>query len=210
MTTTDLIPENPVQSAIEAIQHMSDLMESQKLDLLLMKLACKGATAIRLRKDQAAKNTEIKTQLEALGFFCDWHAENPHINQNYIELNITNNPDDLAFLMSNDFTNNARWGKLSGYPETAIAAFHSEDESQMIPWGEEPKEVRDAECFELLHFRLSKNNWREEMKVAEKWYHALQKSAPAFLEAYLAEKKAYRVWYEAELIRQQAASQLQA
>lgn len=202
---TDLISEEVDQAELDQIQSIQGIGDAYKLNLILMKLGCKKATCICFEKNEGELNARVRKELESLGFFCEWNSENPNIPDTAIELEVTIDRKDLNFLISNNFADNVSLGQLFGYPESAVVAFDPQNPSETLDTGEIPVEVRQAEWFELLCFRLSKENWREEVKTIEKWYELLKKYAPKLLKEYIDYKSEYRVFYEAELLRQRLA-----
>jgi len=62
--------------------------------------------------------------------------------------------------------NHAKAGTLLGYPKTAVAAFLTPD---MLEWKDHPTWTKDVSVLNmrLLGHRLSKDNWREEVKYLE-------------------------------------------
>jgi len=72
------------------------------------------------------------------------------------------------------------WGEFAGYPQTAIEAYMSGDESRVLPREELPAEVLQQDWCELLHFGLSREHWREEIQTLQKWHESLQEYAQSF------------------------------
>lgn len=63
------------------------------------------------------------------------------------------------------------YGHLMGYPESAVEAFVNDGEKTTLTW-DMTKEVP------VVDFRLSKDNWREELKISQRWNDTIKKHAP--------------------------------
>lgn len=188
-------------SQIEEIENMPwspSLSSGDKLDLLLMKLGCKKATSIIMHRESKGANKALEMQLKKLGFSCAWRSDNQFINIGCIELIVGNDEASMKLLFTDGPKRHENYGELSGYPESAIAAFNTNDMSQMLQDADMPAEVKNEDWYELLHFALSKSNWREEIKTVEKWYELLNQYAPKFLETYISAHKERRIARERE------------
>ncbi len=65
-------------------------------------------------------------------------------------------------------------GRLFGYPETAVKAFAA-DLSLCMPSQEQDRiESKSKMLSSLLHFRLSRAHWRDELAVVKQWHKVLQ------------------------------------
>ena len=73
-------------------------------------------------------------------------------------------------------------GKFFGFPASAIEAF--DDEEKMLYRQDLPQEVRESECYPFIQFVLSKDNWQEEIKLAEQNAEAIKKVSPRLFAAY--------------------------
>ena len=82
-------------------------------------------------------------------------------------------------------------GRLFGFPQTAIDAFVRDGWKCCIGKMDLPQEVQDQDYALFLQFALSKDNWRNEIETAQRWYEALLKYAPAILKEY---EDAYKAW----------------
>jgi len=79
-------------------------------------------------------------------------------------------------------------GRAYGYPESAIKAFCGKKET--IEDAEELPEEIKRRGPSFLRFKLSKNNWQEEIKLCEKWAEAIKEASP----------KLYRKFYKKDLV----------
>jgi len=93
----------------------------------------------------------------------------------------------------NDEVKDAReMGEIYGFPPTAVEAygqffeqgFHKgfQNREMTIEQEELPKEIQDQDYMAFAQFRLSKNNWREELKTAERWAKKVKELDPALYE----------------------------
>ncbi len=71
-------------------------------------------------------------------------------------------------------------GRLFGFPETAIEAFL--DKKEKMPREELPDEVRNSECYPFLQFVVSRENWPQEIKTAERWAEVIKVNSPKLFE----------------------------
>jgi len=84
---------------------------------------------------------------------------------------IAQNEKDLKKLMTLDPSkNHIEYGKLMGYPKSAIEAFKTEKALEFA----KISKIEDL----ALKFKLSKSNWHEEIKILKQWDKTLKKYAP--------------------------------
>jgi len=113
-----------------------------------------------------------------------------------------------AYAEKDDIT----FGRLSGFPETAVQEFVKtremlwEERSQYlvdVNFNDIPKEVRELPYMAFAQFRLSKNNWKEKIKTAERWAKEIERLSPALYNKITSDylEKVYRQnkWDEMEL-----------
>ncbi len=81
---------------------------------------------------------------------------------------------------------NENLGQLFGFPQTAIEAYTkyredgSRDENEfVIKKNELPEDIRNKDYIAFARFKLSKENWQEELEIAKKWAAEIQKLSPA-------------------------------
>lgn len=86
----------------------------------------------------------------------------------------------LKKLLETEATDDYNLGLLYGYPESAVKAFVSKDFL-----AEEDEPPMDESLFP---FRLSKENWQEELKVMEKWNNAVKEYTPKIYEKFIHDK----------------------
>jgi len=69
------------------------------------------------------------------------------------------------------------YGRLSGFPESAIKAYLGAEENTtaLIELGDLPEEVRTQDFMAFATFKLSRGNWREELETVKKWATAIKK-----------------------------------
>ncbi len=66
-------------------------------------------------------------------------------------------------------------GRVLGYPESAIQAFVKGKSLIRVP-----EEIQQDEGYKFLGFRLSKENWQQELEVGRKNAQAIKRLAPHF------------------------------
>lgn len=83
----------------------------------------------------------------------------------------------LQNLFENVQKNHTAIGQLLGYPETAIAAFLTND---MLDWNDMPESTSavNAENMKLLGHRLSKTHWQDEIQYLATWGTYLKNESP--------------------------------
>lgn len=77
-------------------------------------------------------------------------------------------------------------GQLFGFPQTAIEAYTKYQESGfkdenefVIKKNELPKDIRNKDYVAFARFKLSKENWQEELETVKKWATEIQKLSPS-------------------------------
>jgi hypothetical protein len=71
--------------------------------------------------------------------------------------------------------NDELYGKLSGYPQTAIDAYVS---GNSFKASEMPREIVASPAFAVMRFAPSKDHWREELAQAEAWIEPIKSNMP--------------------------------
>lgn len=77
---------------------------------------------------------------------------------------------DKLVIVAADFDHQAT-GELLGFPKTAVDAFKSRDLIEKI---ELAPSVRFSEVVSFTQFRLSKENWKQELDVVQDWLETLK------------------------------------
>lgn len=188
---------------VERVLELPFCDRGQRLDLLLIALGEKQATSLIFPRERGDLE-QIKSDIINAGFDCDWRIV-ASINPSNVELCVASSASMLTRIMSSLCDDSDAWGEFSGYPQTAIDAFALDSEDAFVPDSEIPADVRSQDYFQLLHFNLSRDHWRDELETVRRWYAVLQEYAPEFLRDYIDHKKAWRPWYVRELARQMDA-----
>ena len=94
--------------------------------------------------------------------------------------------DDLKRVFDDITNNHHEAGLLLGYPKSAVDAFLTPD---MLEWEDYPKSTEAVSKLNmrLLGHRLSKNNWREEIKYLEPSGNYLKSVSPTLYNLITAE-----------------------
>ncbi len=103
-----------------------------------------------------------------------------NIRQEFLFINIARNQDSLDALYSAKGDEEA--GLAYGYPTTAIESFLSK---KAMSRSELPEEVKEKEFYPFIFFKLSKDNWQKEIKVAEQWANAVKKNSPRLFKEFM-------------------------
>ena len=88
----------------------------------------------------------------------------------------------VAILFGSTPSSSEELGKYMGYPQSSVDAYMGKIEK-----------FGNSDPFEdintgFLEYCLSKDNWREEIKTAQRWEEALRTKAPAFYQESLTHK----------------------
>lgn len=148
--------------------------------------------------DVACIDTE--TQLRKLGLFSLRNYDNDGINeQQAAELIVAKDPVLLPLFQKrytamqqpeHDLEEDRYLGEMSGFPKTAIDAFLKGEEALIEdtdPEFSKATEVSDALAF--VHFRLSKEHWREELVAVKKMTDEIKEGFPEVYTAIVDEKR---------------------
>ncbi|MBU2539557.1 hypothetical protein KJ786_00115 [Patescibacteria group bacterium] len=79
--------------------------------------------------------------------------------------------------------NQIEFGKAYGYPETAVRVYVRPMEHSFMRW-ELPADVKQSDFYPFIMFRVSKENWREEIKTAQKWAEVVRMNSQKLFEEY--------------------------
>ncbi len=71
--------------------------------------------------------------------------------------------------------NDDLYGKLSGYPQTAIDAYGT---GTSLKASQTPLEILQSPAYVAMRFVPSRDHWREELAVAEQWTEAIATNMP--------------------------------
>jgi len=74
------------------------------------------------------------------------------------------------------------FGKAYGYPDQSIDAF-KDQENSMMAW-ELPDEVKQSDFYSFIMYRLSKDNWQQEIETAKLWAETVKANSPKIFEEY--------------------------
>ena len=72
-------------------------------------------------------------------------------------------------------------GKLYRFPESAIEAYRKENETgkkETIDVSDLPSEIQKQDSVAFARFKLSKDDWQEELKTGKKWAETVKKTSP--------------------------------
>jgi hypothetical protein len=85
-------------------------------------------------------------------------------------------------------------GLALGYPLSAVEAFQSyiqgNNESSILKY-DLPDEIKKQPFFYFIRFRLSGNNWQEEIKTAEMWASVVKKNSPKLFDKFIKEQEEF-------------------
>lgn len=186
--------------------------DNEKTDLLLIWRGLKSATDIEYGKDWYPEEKPITLTQEEIdqltnairhaGFYAtepvheDQKAERitegPHApyvipGKDQIRIFVASDQKTAERLQIAHGSGDARtYGKLSGYPQTAIEAFveaakrGEEGWRELLVYRDElPDEVKNQDFLAFAEFKLSKAHWQDELKTVKKWAEEIQRINPA-------------------------------
>ncbi|MBD3244778.1 MAG: methyltransferase domain-containing protein [Candidatus Moranbacteria bacterium] len=94
-------------------------------------------------------------------------------------------------------------GELYAFPETAIEAYKKTEEGDncLLSFEELPEDVRNQEWINFLTFRLSKDNWKNEIETVKKWARVVKEKSPKIYKEYLDFKRFdFEGWLKEEIL----------
>jgi len=141
---------------------------SQKVDIMLVVLGFKPATELDIYKYNDDEE-KIKNVLKNIGLLAE---KKDTLGQKNVlaKIAIVRDREILNSLLKiSSKKDHEIYGRLMGYPESAIQAFLNKDF-----YNERSVIFKDN----IFFFKLSKENWREEFKVLSKWNNAIKKYSP--------------------------------
>lgn len=178
----DLIPD------IEKIKQLEGIDIYAKIELILIYLGEKPTTEIRIASDMENKMYDIQNAINAIGFESHLITRNISCDESprwVYEIKVARNRTDLTELLD---TNDPRvFGKLYGFPETAIEAFARERTGEpvhLLCLEELPIEVQESPYAPFCQLAFSEN-WREEIKTPQRWSDVILQYAPELHATYL-------------------------
>lgn len=147
----------------------------QKAEIILVLLGLKPAKELDLFKNNDDKET-VEGVLKQVGLQSK-PKEIPVPSENVTDrLAIAKDEETLNQLLTLDAKkDHTEYGRLMGYPETAIAAF--DQEKKLLAKDDYP----DTEGI-IFDIKLSKDNWPEELEKLKEWSGAIKEYAPDLYE----------------------------
>ena len=188
---------NNNQEIIKKLEKLSLLLDSDRIDFLLVLLGEKPATdfglSVRINSPEEKEFSEQKEMLKellqesGLSFFppkeeIKMVGDEPVIKEYYsiIARDIQNKK---RLRRAFDQKDARETGLVFGFPPSAVEAFckggvmESDDDLS--------QEVRYGEAAHFLHFKLSKKHWPEEFEVVKRWANAIKENFPDFYKKYV-------------------------
>ena len=74
------------------------------------------------------------------------------------------------------------FGRAYGYPETSVISFEDKDKT-MMAW-ELPDEIKQSDFYPFIMYRLSKENWQQEIELAKTWAETVRANSPQMFEEF--------------------------
>ena len=99
-----------------------------------------------------------------------------------IVLYVAKKKEDLdLFIRAIKTKNDQLLGILYGYPDSAVKAYCEEEktgEKRTIGAGELPKDIQKRDDFAFARFKLSRDNWSEELETGKRWARVVKETSP--------------------------------
>lgn len=188
--TESLFPENPEIEQIDGLP----IRDFDKVDLILLLAGDKTAVDINVSSD----NNEWQNTIRDLGLYL---VESKELgDENKRKFYIARTKEDAEKLLD-AFTkkNDVNLGILSGYPSSAIENYSwtmnqlrnsNLEENEVIALLREryaeledlPPEADMKEISPFIHFRLSSQNWKQEIEVVRNWVAKIKELDPMLYE----------------------------
>lgn len=162
--------EEKRKEMIKSIENLK-IGSKPKANIILIFLGLKPATELEIssHNDSAEKVINV---IENIGLKVKIKSKFKRKDKDIVLLSVADNQENLDRLEQIDPSkNHEEYGRLMGYPETAIDAFLHK-EKRLDP-------ENYLENDELIFFiAMSKENWEEEIKTLKKWSDAIKEQAP--------------------------------
>lgn len=112
------------------------------------------------------------------GSLIDEKGQERQINLARIDILIAKERQSLDLLKkAYETKDDEMFGRAYGFPETAIEAYKKGGHFGAMDLSEEERK-KNKEALAFCGFRLSKDNWREEIKIGEKWAKIIKNLSP--------------------------------
>lgn len=155
----------------------------QKSELILVLLGEKPATDLEHFSDDPE---EVADMLESYGLSVV--QKGVKNSENSRSIFSVSNKESLAKKLANTDPeeDHEMYGKLMGYPDSAISAFEDENGNKAGNELRLEREEYPEELDKLVFnsFILSKKNWEQEVKILQRWQNVLEKAAPDMVEKF--------------------------
>jgi hypothetical protein len=138
-------------------------------------LGLKSASVITLTRDdeqtssvnQKFQSLGLKTKIEIL-------SENPRVHT----IAVAKTAETIKKLAQIELLDDYQHGLILGYPQSAVEAFIKKDLLGDVEEKEITKEM-------LINFRLSRENWKNELEILKSWNEAVKKHTPTLYQEFL-------------------------
>ncbi|MBU0707505.1 hypothetical protein KKG41_04000 [Patescibacteria group bacterium] len=105
-----------------------------------------------------------------------------------IIISTANEQIDLdKYLQALESNSDEELGEMYGFPESAVDAYskNNKDESELIARKDLPEIIRKQDWSLFAAFRMSKENWENELETAKKWAETVKKICPEIYKEYI-------------------------
>ncbi|SRR6056297_141489 len=180
---SNFFEEKLKQERIKKIEEL-DIGARPKAEMMLVLLGEKPAMELGVYSWNSDPE-EIERALEDSGLSCARKETKEGENGPKSVLVVTREEDELEELLNLDPSqDHEEYGRLMGYPESAIKAF--KDKKFQL----EEENYPDEEGV-IFDFKLSRDNWREEWELLKRWSQIIKEYSPQTFEGLAGKKEEY-------------------
>lgn len=174
------VAEAELKRKVELIEELP-IDTYAKSDLILALLEIKPASVIDFHRGRVGRRGNLEEALKECGLYFEkevnyvrYHA---HLTDHLADYFVSKNLKNVQELHQgwND-NGDLICGVLLGFPQTAVEAYAKKEWNKLLTI--EEVEFLEKKFRVNIPFRMTRDNWQEEIKVAQKWADALKKYAP--------------------------------
>jgi len=179
------------KNAIQGLEQLDELTTQDRVLILATALDLKPASVVVIKKENFRLHDRLLDTLSDLGLFFS-ESESPH-NADAICITIGGTPVTIGTAMENVFTTDEAFGASMGFPNTAVHAYSQADldggspNEKLLSW-KETREQLTPEEQRFLFFRLSKDNYKDEVELVEQIIAATKEYTPRLYEKVMTQK----------------------
>lgn len=176
--------EQPIQNEYqEKIKNLIELLSAlkigpeQKANIALVIMELKPATELYLYKNNDPEDLVCETLTN-----CGLEVRKKETTEKCLKFAIAKDPNIAEQLLKiNGNKDHELYGRLMGYPNTAIQAFLNKED--LLDQATENRLLQNNDEIYMGYFKLSKNHYQEELELMETWNQAIKEHAPSIYQS---------------------------